>query len=69
MIKKIAIKYIEKRLSHYQHQVMSIENVLEYENDIISGSYREKELLKDYDKYLNILQAYKIVLFNLKEEE
>lgn len=65
-MKRLSIKYIEKQLNYYQLQVINLEKELD---NVTCGSYREKELLKEYNTNLKLLQAYKVVYCNLKEEK
>lgn len=66
MLKRLSVKYIEKQLNHYQLQVINLEKELD---NVECGSYREKELLKEYNRNFKLLQAYKVVYQNLKEEK
>lgn len=65
-MKRLSLKYIENQLNNYQLQVINLEKELD---NVTCGSYREKELLEEYNKNFKILQAYKVVYQNLKEEK
>lgn len=67
MIKKLVLKYLNKKVSHYSYQIMSLEDAIDSCNRV-NSVYMENMLI-EHSKLTNTLKAYRAVICNLRNEE